>query len=218
MLKLVIITTLSIFLLACSGEGELKIINRTSHDIYFNINNIDYTLNGSDDLQNPASQSVKLDAGSDFLNTPQKSYHLALEGETFAIYDENQQIDVPATQITIEADKTTSVFCDPNYACLKITNNSSQKVLSAYYIKSYNGNRINIPQAENLPPDSSTYKRLEYSLEIAEEPEDIFYYIFGVTLNDSTQYTFGDENNILYLDDLYHIVLNDSLSGKRVVQ
>ncbi len=207
MYKIILILMLSVFLVACSGDGKLKVINRTTHEIYFSINGGDYTIPGSTDPNKPLSISVNLDAGSDFINTSRKTYYLEIEGETFAIYDENQQANVPGTEITIKSNETTSVFCDPNYACLRINNNSSQDVKSAYYIKSYNGLQINIPEAEELRPDTSVYIRLEYSLEIAEEPEDIFYYTFQVILQDSTVFDFGDESTILHLDDLLNITI-----------
>lgn len=205
MKKIVILSMFTLLLIACSGEGKLKIINRTSNHIFFSVDNQDYVINGSENLSKPENISIKLDAGSDFPDAPQKTYFLEIEGETFAIYDYNQQVDVKGTEITIEADKTTSVYCDPNYACLRINNLSTKKVKSAYYVKSYNGVHIDIPQAQNLMPGASIYLRLEYALEIAEEPEDIFYYIFGVTTEDDFTVIYGNENNILYLDDVYEL-------------
>ena len=205
--KILLVLTLSAILIGCSEDGTLKVINRTAHEIYFNVNGGDYTISGSADLNNPLSISVELDAGSDFMNTPKKTYYLEIEGETFAIYNENEQTNVPGTEITIKGGETTSAYCDPNFACLRINNNSSQDVESACYIKSYNGFQIDIPEAEGLCPGTSVYIRLEYSLEIAEEPEDIFYYTIQVIMQDSTAYNFGDESTILYLDDLLNITV-----------
>lgn len=204
-----ILIAISSLLLACSGEGAIKIINRTENEIYFSINNQEYTVDGSSDPLNPLSVSIDLDAGSDFPNTPQKVYYLQIEGETFAIYDYNQQIDVPGTDITIEADKTTEVYCDPNYACLRINNLASQNIISACYLKSYYGTMVEFLGDKAILPGESVYKRLEYSLEIPQEPEDIFYYNFEIVMQDSTIYTYGDQNTILYLDDLYEINVTD---------
>ena len=204
--KVIILLAVIGLLAGCSGEGKLKIINRTEHEIYFNIENRDYLIEGSNIAEEFNSITITLDAGKDFPNTPRKTYLLSIIGETFAIYDYDQQVDVPDTKINIEKNETTSVYCDPNYACLRITNNSDQFIQSAYYIKSYNGNQINISQAENLSPGESVYKHLEYSLKQPEEPEDNFYYIFGVVMPDTT-YIEGDETTILYLDDLYELVI-----------
>lgn len=205
MYRFCLVLMLAALLFACSDDGELKIINRTQNDIYFNISDTDYVLQSNQSSIDPASISVSLDAGSEFLSQPQKTYTLFLQGETFAIYDYNAQQDILSTEIVIKGGETTSVYCDPNYACLRINNNSLQNVLSAYYIKSYNGNPVNISQAADLAPGQSIYKRLEYSLAIPQEPDDIFYYNFGITMQDGTQYFYGDESTILYLDDLYEI-------------
>jgi hypothetical protein len=173
--------------------------------VYFSIEGNDYTVIGTDNPEEPLSISVSLDTDSDFMNTPHKTYYLEIAGETFGVYIETQAESVPGTEITIKGGETTKVYCDPNKACVKIYNNSEQDILSAYYTKSYIGNPILITEADNLRPGESTYKRLQYSLEIAQEPEDIFYYTFQVVMQDSTIYDFGDETTILYLDDLYEI-------------
>ncbi|MDP8210806.1 MAG: hypothetical protein RAO94_02765 [Candidatus Stygibacter australis] len=205
MYKLIVLLAVSSLLFACSSDGKLKVINRTGHEIYFNVKGNDYTIEGSSDVTQPNSKSVSLDAGSDFINTPSKTYLLEIDGETFAIYNEEQQTTVPSTEVTINGGETTNVYCDPNYACLRIYNNNEQDVIAAYYTKSYQGIQIPISEAENISPGDSIYKRLQYSLEIAEEPEDIFYYTFRVVMQDSTNYYYGNSNTILYLDDLYEI-------------
>ncbi|MDP8210569.1 MAG: hypothetical protein P9M05_07135 [Candidatus Stygibacter australis] len=208
MFRSITLLMISFLLFACSSDGKLKVINRTGHDIYFNINDNDYTVEGCSDVTQPNTKSISLDAGSDFINTPSKTYHLDIDGETFAIYNEESQTTVPGTEITINGGETTKVYCEPNYACVRIYNNSQQNILAAYYTKSYQGNEVPISEAENLSPDDSIYKRLQYSLEIAEEPEDIFYYTFRVVMQDSTNNYYGNSNNILYLDDLYEININ----------
>jgi len=205
MFRSIALLLISILLFACSSDGKLKVVNRTGHEIYFNIKNNDYTIEGSSDVTHPNSKSISIDAGSDFVNTPSKTYILEIAGETFAIYNEEQQTTVPGTVITIKGGETTKVYCDPNYACVRIYNNSEQEVLTAYYTKSYQDIPITISETENLSPGDSIYKRLQYSLEIAEEPEDIFYYTFRVVMQDSTNYYYGNSNTILYLDDLYEI-------------
>jgi len=205
MYKIALLIMISMLLFACSGDGKLKVINRTEHEVYFSIEGNDYTVIGTDNPEEPLSISVSLDTDSDFMNTPHKTYYLEIAGETFGVYIETQAESVPGTEITIKGGETTKVYCDPNKACVKIYNNSEQDILSAYYTKSYIGNSILITEADNLQPGESTYKRLQYSLEIPQEPEDIFYYTFQVVMQDSTVYDFGDETTILYLDDLYEI-------------
>jgi len=205
MYKIALLIMISMLLFACSGDGKLKVINRTEHEVYFSIEGNDYTVIGTDNPEEPLSISVSLDTDSDFMNAPHKTHYLEITGETFGIYLETQAESVPGTEINIKGGETTKVYCDPNKACVKIYNNSEQDILSAYYTKSYIGNSILITEADNLQPGESTYKRLQYSLEIPQEPEDIFYYTFQVVMQDSTVYDFGDETTILYLDDLYEI-------------
>jgi hypothetical protein len=207
MLKILMIIATSLLFFACSNEGTLKIINQTENEIYFSIDGGDYLISGSTDPQNHPSKSVNLYTGSALLTKPQKSYYLALTGETFAIYDENQQYCVPGTTISIIAGDTYYAYCNPNFACLRITNASSDYIIAAQYKKSIDENSVPITEAENLPPGNSIFKHLDYALKIPNNPEDIFYYTFTIVMDDDTVYNYGDEYNILYLDDLFHIVI-----------
>lgn len=204
MKNLILISIAALILTGCSGDGTLKIINRTEHEIYVSINDTDYTLTGSTDPENnPVSLAIKLDAGSDFPSNPRKTYTLFLQGETFDMWDDFNDIVVPSTEIDIVAGETTSVYCDPTTACVRITNQSTQDIVSAWYLKSTEINPILIPGSQNISPQGSIYYRIDYAV----IPTDYYYYTFQVMLADSTMLEYGDEFNFLYKDDLFHIVV-----------
>jgi hypothetical protein len=137
MKNLIYIVLLALLLTACSSDGTLKITNRTRHEIYLSIDGVDYTLSGSQapDLISPVLE-IDLPTESDFLGNSGKAYILDIVGETFALWDSFDHIVVPSTEVTINPDKTTTVFCDPDYACVRITNNSNVIVAFANYIMS----------------------------------------------------------------------------------
>ncbi|MCF7918356.1 MAG: hypothetical protein K9N06_00400 [Candidatus Cloacimonetes bacterium] len=208
MKNIILLYLLTLILTSCSGDGNLEIINRTKNEIYFSIENTDYILTGSNDPDtDPEAISIKLSAGKDFLNNPEKSYTLFIEGETFAIYDYVQHIVVPSTEIVIKSGEVTTVYCNPGYACVRLINNSLQDISSAWYIKSTNSTPALISGSVNLAPTQSTYCRLDYMTDNPNGPEDYLYYIFQVILRDSTLLEFGDETNYLFNDDLYQIII-----------
>jgi len=208
MKNIIYIVLLVLLLTACSSDGTLKITNRTKHEIYLSIDGVDYTLSGYQNLDiNSHVLEIDLATESDFLGNSGKAYVLDIEGETFALWDDFNNIVVPSTEVTINPDKTTTVFCDPDYACVRITNNSSVIVEYANYIMSNEEVPRLIGGSQNILPQQSIYYRLEYLSNLEIDPEDRFYYTFQVTMVDSTIYEFGDENNFLHKDDLYHIVI-----------
>ena len=208
MKNLIYVLLFSLLFTACSSDGTLKITNRTSHEIYLSIDNMDYILQGN---QNPDSSSsvlsIDLETESDILGNSGKVYVLDIQGETFALWDTFEHIVVLSTDVTIEPDKTTTVFCDPDYACVRITNHSNDYVANATFVNSIEQVTRLVAGSQNIAPQQSIYCRLEYTIDNPEYPQDYFYYTFQVNMADSTVYEFGDENNFLFKDDLYHIII-----------
>jgi hypothetical protein len=117
----------------CSSEGDIKIINRTDHYLYFNIKGTDYVLEGSENSD--PSKIISIDTGDQFLffGDDEKSVSLQLEGETFMIQD-SDYAGIPnglyftETMLTVLPNETTKIYCDPTHAGVKLINNSQVAV------------------------------------------------------------------------------------------
>ena len=122
----------------CSSEGDIKIINRTDHYLYFNIEGKDYVLEGSSS-SNP-SKSVSIDTGSQFLfwGDDETKVAMNLEGETFMMQDSDAS-GVPnglfftETMLAVQPNETLKIFCDPTHAGVKLINNSQVAVAGFSY-------------------------------------------------------------------------------------
>jgi hypothetical protein len=119
--------------LGCSSEGDIKIINRTDHNLYFTIQGVDYILEGSQ-TTDPV-QKITVDTGKQFLfwGEEETKVHVALQGETFMMQDADQNgypngIYFTETNLYVKPDETTKVFCDPTHAGVKLINNSNLAV------------------------------------------------------------------------------------------
>lgn len=117
-MKAIILSLLTfLFLVSCSSQGDLKIINETNHYVYFSIKGIDRTI------QPNQSISLSLNTGTDYsiFYRPEKEYKLQIKGETFSLYNTND-IPVDETTITVISKKTKKLYLSPTNAGIKINN------------------------------------------------------------------------------------------------
>ncbi|OQX72893.1 MAG: hypothetical protein B6D61_13170 [Bacteroidetes bacterium 4484_249] len=158
------------FLVGCSSHGNLKIINKTEHLLYFSINDISGTI--------PANQTntISLYTGKKYIfNSPTKVYSLYLEGETFLMYD--GIMPVKNTKITLMDDKTVKVYANPTNACLKVKNNTNQPILDMSYQKIYPDSICEpIILEKEIAPQITWYKQVPYSSE-ADSFDIRFFYM-----------------------------------------
>lgn len=131
--KILLVFFAVILVLGCSSEGDIKIINRTDHNLYFTIKGVDYILEGSE--TSDPFQSITVDTGDQFLfwGDDETKVHMELEGETFMMQDADQNgnpngIYFTETDLYVKPDETTKVFCSATHAGVKLINNSLNNV------------------------------------------------------------------------------------------
>lgn len=131
--KILFILITLVLIFGCSSEGDIKIINRTDHNLYFTIKGVDYILEGSE--TSDPSQKITVDTGDQFLffGDDETKVHIALQGETFMIQDADQNgypngIYFTETNLYVKPNETTRVFCSPTHAGVKLINNSLNDV------------------------------------------------------------------------------------------
>ncbi len=131
--KLLLICLTVILFLGCSSEGDIKIINRSDHNLYFTIEGVDYILAGSE--SSDPSKKISINTGKNFLfwGDQETAVSVQLEGETFMMQMADASgiptgIYYTETTIAVKPNETTRIFCSPTHAGVKLINNSLYNV------------------------------------------------------------------------------------------
>ncbi|MEA2095127.1 MAG: hypothetical protein U9P73_00350 [Candidatus Cloacimonadota bacterium] len=185
MKKFVVPLLLIIILAGCSTEGDIKIINRTNHSLYFTIKGNDYTLEGSE-TSNP-EMTISVDTGKQvlFYSEDYVNVDLHLEGETFMMQDAINGIPIEEyfTETTLQVipKETLKIYCDPTHAGVKLINNSTENVINLTYFTDDSNTLISIIDQPIIVGDSawsrlkatSDYDSVSYSFVIEFENDVI---------------------------------------------
>lgn len=138
-MKKIFLFILPIIILAgCSTEGDIKIINRTDHYLYFTIKGSNYILEGSPDSD--PSKTITVDTGNQFLflGDDATKVDMTLEGETFMMQLANLDGSPSGeyyteTTLNVPANEVLKLYCEPTHAGVKLVNNSEVNVIDFSY-------------------------------------------------------------------------------------
>lgn len=197
MKHLLLLITIATIVLGCSTEAEIKIINRTDNNIYFQIEGDRYTIDGFSN-----SETITIDTGSnDPFSERYTSVELKIDGDTFLLppYTQNDSIYFPeSTVLELQQDETRKIYCDPTHAGVKVNNNFDQNISRVRYFAN------NLPTGftafENLGVGQFDYKQLKYY-----ELGDTIYYSFQLEFDDGTIKQYGGDGNLLEKGELFFI-------------
>lgn len=198
-LNLLLLAILLLLATGCEKDGKIKIYNRTSYPVQAGIYEDSYTIAGNSDL------TVDITTGR---QTPFDSnvgtwVEIFLAGETYQIYDDYEQAYVPKTSVWVAAGKTTTVYLDPNRACVKVINQTTDKYIKKIIVQRNTfsnawTNEYNVFMAPNdewfiqVPPGST---------------QTPYYYIVQVVFENDSILSYGSETNILYADDRFLVLV-----------
>lgn len=191
MKKFLVLLLLIIILTGCSSEGDIKMINRTDHSLYFTIKGNDYILGGSENSD--TKMTVSVDTGKKFLFYDEGviEVDMYLEGETFMMQYATiggQPIGEYFTEtiLQVKPSETLKVYCDPTHAGVKLINNSNQNIIDLAYRTAISDTLISIIESPIAMGDSA-WSRLK-----AATSTDTIKYSFVIEfangLIDSTTY------------------------------
>lgn len=157
---IIFLMSLVFFQFGCTSQGDIKIINRTEHNLYLSLQNKNYIISGTETLQ------TEIDIGNHFLffGTQEKDIDIKLEGETFMMQEANNGVPTgeyrTETTIKVEADKTTKLYCDPTHAGVKLINFSNKDIISFQYFTNKSSDHISLIE-DSLFPADSVWSRLQ---------------------------------------------------------
>ena len=199
---------LIIIITGCSTEGDIKIINRTNHNLYFTIKGNDYTLEGSE--TSDPNMTVSVSTGKQFLFYIEDyvEVDLHLEGETFMMQDatiSGQPIGIYFTETTLQVKpkETLKVYCDPTHAGVKLINNFAIDVVNFAYYTDDSATPISIIDSPIVTGDS-VWSRLT-----ATTANDLITYSFIIEFeNGFIDSSFMNVDNLI-VDEQLRIELNN---------
>ena len=182
---LLVLSLLIVILSGCSTEGDIKIINRTNHNLYFTIKGNDYILEGSE--TSDPNMTVSVNTGKQFLFYIEDyvEVDLHLEGETFMMQDatiSGQPIGIYFTETTLQVKpkETLKVYCDPTHAGVKLINNFAIDVVNLAYYTDDSETPISIIDSPIVAGDSA-WSRLT-----ATTANDLITYSFIIEFEDGS--------------------------------
>jgi len=197
MKKFLVPILLIIIIVGCSTEGDIKLINRTNHRLFFTIKGNDYILEGSE--TSDPNGIVSVDTGKKFLfySEDMVEVDLHLEGETFMMQDATiggQPIGLYFTETTLQVkpSETLKIYCDPTHAGVKLVNNSTEEVTGLAYHTATSNTLISLIDSPIATGDSA-WSRLK-----ATSDYDSISYSFVIELTNG----YIDSTNFMNIDYL----------------
>jgi hypothetical protein len=199
-LLLVVLATV-LMLTGCEKDGAIRIINRTSHNVYAGILGQNYTIPGDSSLK------VHVTTGTQgpFDSSVGRYVELYLQGETYQIWNPDSLVFVDKTTVWVNAGNTTSAYLDPNRACVKVINQTTANI-----------KRIIVQRNTAMATQTVTYELdpmlapggAWYKQQVPADLLNPYYYLVQVIFEDDTTLTYGDSTNILHSDDefLIHVL------------
>jgi hypothetical protein len=189
-----------LFMAGCEKDGDIKIVNRTSYNVYAGIFDEMHTI--------PADSVLKVHVTTQrqsiFDSSVGRYVELFLEGETYQIWDAYLEQYVDSTFVWVNAGKTTSVYVSPNRACVKVVNQTIMNIKRIIVQRNtvYSTQTMTYELDPMLIPGSSWYKQ-----QIPADTQNQYYYLVQVVFEDDTIYTYGDTTNILHIDDEFLVTV-----------
>ncbi len=199
---------LMIILSGCESGGDFQVINRTSHNVYVTLEGKEtVVIPGSDvegEIYSTHTFEIDTDTQSFLTGVVKERIQALILGETFSMYNRDTQAFTDSTTLTIKAGKSLKAYISPNRASIKIVNNSTRDVRMAEVYKHNFTSDLKIGHMEDILQNTERFLRVDYAT-----PSNSFYYYVIITMEDGEQYTWGNAQNILTLDEQFLIEIED---------
>ncbi len=190
-----------LLLTACESSAVFRVVNVSSYPAYARVED------GSQ-VTIPAGATYDFDIDTDtqsiFTGEVTKDVKVWLVGETYNLFDPDTGRFVDSTWITVSAGKTLSAYLNPNRASVKITNQSSQNIVSADIWQHGAINHLQMGTFANIEPGESRFLRVPYPTGTAS-----FYYDVTLVAENGANYTYGNSSNVLGKDQQFHVIFTD---------
>ena len=121
----ILLGSVLLLLAACESGGKFEMVNETSFPIYASVDR-------GPIVTIPAQEKrvfeIDTDSQSFLTGEVKRRVPVFVQGETFSLYDQEENEFVDNTVTTVKAGKTTRAFLKPNRASIKIVNDRPEKI------------------------------------------------------------------------------------------
>lgn len=190
-----------LFLAACESGGNFRVVNQTSYPIYI-------AVGEDEELAIPGGGehtfAVETEKQSLFNPNVTVDVPVRLTGETYQIYDAENEVFVDTTTVRIKVGETTNAFINPNRGSFKVVNNSSHTVVRAELYKHNFVGVVASYELGSIAPGGFDFLPVGYATN-----SNNFYYYATVQMDNGNIYNYGGPTNIVELDSQFLITLID---------
>lgn len=198
---LILIAVILLFAAGCEKDGKIKIINRTSYPVYAGVKGDFYTISSHSNVE------INISTGTQgpFDSNVGKYVDVTLAGETFQIWDAYLDNYVNGTYVWVNAGETTKIYADPNRACVKIVNNTNRYIKRIIVQRNTLNTTVTDYYEVFLGPGEFWFKQQNPS-----SPSNLIYYIAQVVFENDEIYSYGDNENYLFIDDEFLVNVEEN--------
>ncbi len=185
----------------CDSGGAFRVINQTSYPLYVKVDEQDeVTIPGN------SNYTFEIETKKESIFNPdvEKKVPVWMIGETYQIYDDYTQSYTDSTTVTIKVNKTINAYIQPNRASIKVVNNSDLWIAKIDIYKHNFIGVVNHYTIDPIAPHSFNFKNVDYIT-----PNNNFYYLVLIELEDGTRYQYGGENAILQKDQQFLVTVEN---------
>lgn len=197
-IHLLLILAVLITLTGCESGAKIRVINRTSYPVHATVEkqqpiiipgNSEHTFGIDTDTQTFFSGEVR------------EQLWLKLIGETFAIYDHENEVYVDSTQVTVKAGKTLNAFIDANRASIKVVNDSDLNIIRAEVYKNFGTYDQISGIMQNIHPGEERFMRVNYAT-----PTTQFSYRVVVVDENNVPHFYGNNQTVLAVGQQFLVI------------
>ncbi|HPV14841.1 MAG TPA: hypothetical protein PL126_04250 [Candidatus Cloacimonadota bacterium] len=196
-----LLAIVALLLVGCESGASFTVVNKSNYPLYASIGKqAEVTIPG----QSTYTWDVDTDTQYFFGGEVKKKVKVRMKGETYLMFDEALESYVDTTYVYLKAGEKRNAFIWPNRAGVEIQNQSNQIMTSAKIFRHDGLVATHVVSFEDLEPGESTFSTLPPAT-----PSNSFYYLAVIEMEDGTEYTYGDQNNILRVDEQFLVILSD---------
>ena len=196
-----LLAIVALLLVGCESGASFTVINKSNYPIYASVGNEAEVA-----IPSQATHTWDIDTDTQYFfgGEVKKKVKVRMKGETYLMFDEDLDAYVDSTYIYLKAGEKRPAYIWPNRAGVKIQNQSSQPMSEAVIFRHDGVIESHVVTIDHLEPGESTYCTLPPAT-----ASNSFYYLAKIEMEDGTEYTYGDHNNILRVDEQFLIILAD---------
>jgi len=196
-----VIVAVLLLISACESGGDFYMENRTSFPVYASVDGEDHvTIPGGE------GHTFKIDTDTQTFLTGEVKRKVPVHvlGQTFSLYDREENQFVDDTEITIRAGKTLNAFLAANRASIKVVNDHELQIERVEIFEVKPSGSIRTATIQDIAVGQSRWKRVNHAT--PQNPFSFRVYIWLEGADNPLEY--GDYDTILAVDEQWVVTVS----------